>query len=95
MSNLIFTFFSPRVNVTNCFFLIRNSGLSPVECQQSPCSFQAVPHLEEYNVSVVVKDLLGEETESYRFSIRDRGQRAFEHQATDRFGHMVVFVLGC
>nr|AAR25691.1 class I helical cytokine receptor number 28 [Tetraodon nigroviridis] len=51
---------------------VQNSDLSPVVCQQSWCSFQAVPHLEEYNISVVVKDLLGEETESYRFSIRDR-----------------------
>lgn len=75
------------------FFFNRNSGLGPVECQQSSCSFQAVPHLEEYNISVVVKDLLGEETESYRFSIRDRGRSSFKHRATDGFHNMVWFVL--
>lgn len=77
------------------FFLSpnRNSNLRPVVCQQSSCSFQAVPHLEEYNISVVVKDLLGEETESYRFSIRDRGQRSFKRQL--RMGFTTCFCPVC
>lgn len=77
------------VSATGPFILfIRNSGLSPVVCQPSSCTFQAVPHLEEYSISVVVKDQLGEENESYCFSIRDRGQRSFIHQTTDVLRNM-------
>uniref|UniRef100_A0A3B5KAB1 Fibronectin type-III domain-containing protein n=1 Tax=Takifugu rubripes TaxID=31033 RepID=A0A3B5KAB1_TAKRU len=60
-----------RNNQTNTLH-IQNSGLSPVACQQSSCTFQALPRLEEYNISVVVKDQLGEETANYCFNIRDR-----------------------
>nr|XP_046243960.1 leukemia inhibitory factor receptor [Scatophagus argus] len=51
---------------------IENSDQAPINCKQSSCTFPAVPHLEEYNISVVVKDQLGEETESYSFNISDR-----------------------
>ncbi|KAF7659157.1 hypothetical protein LDENG_00002370 [Lucifuga dentata] len=51
---------------------IENFDHVPVNCIQSSCSFSALPHLEEYNVTVVVKDQLGEEKESYSFNIYDR-----------------------
>uniref|UniRef100_A0A3Q1EKW3 Leukemia inhibitory factor receptor-like n=1 Tax=Acanthochromis polyacanthus TaxID=80966 RepID=A0A3Q1EKW3_9TELE len=51
---------------------IGNSGQAPISCKQSPCTFPAVPQLQEYNISVSVKDKLGEEEESYSFNILDR-----------------------
>ncbi|XP_070761070.1 leukemia inhibitory factor receptor [Enoplosus armatus] len=51
---------------------IENSDQAPINCAESSCTFPAVPQLEEYNISVVVKDQLGEETESYSFNISDR-----------------------
>ncbi|XP_070690651.1 leukemia inhibitory factor receptor [Pempheris klunzingeri] len=51
---------------------IENLQRDPINCEQSSCTFPVVPHLEEYNISVVVKDQLGEETESYSFNISDR-----------------------
>lgn len=51
---------------------IRNSGQAPISCNQSSCTFPAVPQLQEYNISVVVKNKLGEEVESYSFNILDR-----------------------
>ncbi|XP_074495372.1 leukemia inhibitory factor receptor isoform X2 [Sebastes fasciatus] len=51
---------------------IENSDQAPINCTPSSCTFPAVPQLEEYNISVVVKDQLGEETESYSFNISDR-----------------------
>uniref|UniRef100_A0A3P8TEF7 Fibronectin type-III domain-containing protein n=1 Tax=Amphiprion percula TaxID=161767 RepID=A0A3P8TEF7_AMPPE len=51
---------------------IRNSGQAPISCKQSSCTFPAVPQLQQYNISVVVKDKLGEEAESYSFNIFDR-----------------------
>uniref|UniRef100_A0A3Q0SNH8 Fibronectin type-III domain-containing protein n=1 Tax=Amphilophus citrinellus TaxID=61819 RepID=A0A3Q0SNH8_AMPCI len=51
---------------------IENSDQAPVNCKQSSCTFPAVPHLEEYNISVMVKDELGEEVECYSFNISDR-----------------------
>lgn len=81
-----------------CFFLIihRNSGLSPVACQQSSCTFQALPRLEEYNISVVVKNQLGEETASCCFNIRDRGQRSFKRWTAVVLRNMFLCVLeGC
>ncbi|XP_062272715.1 oncostatin-M-specific receptor subunit beta [Scomber scombrus] len=51
---------------------IVNSDQAPISCVQSSCKFPAVPQLEEYNISVVVRDQLGEETESYSFNIFDR-----------------------
>uniref|UniRef100_A0A4W6BVD3 Fibronectin type-III domain-containing protein n=1 Tax=Lates calcarifer TaxID=8187 RepID=A0A4W6BVD3_LATCA len=50
----------------------RNSDQAPVTCGPSSCTFQAIPDLEEYNISVVVKDQLGEETASYSFNISER-----------------------
>ncbi|XP_073322066.1 leukemia inhibitory factor receptor [Pagrus major] len=51
---------------------IENSDRAPINCKPSTCIFLAVPQLEEYNIRVVVKDPLGEETESYSFNISDR-----------------------
>ncbi|KAI9536996.1 hypothetical protein NQZ68_029124 [Dissostichus eleginoides] len=51
---------------------IDNSDQPPINCEQSSCTFPAIPNLKEYNIRVVVKDLLGEETESYSFNISDR-----------------------
>ncbi|XP_028434715.1 leukemia inhibitory factor receptor isoform X2 [Perca flavescens] len=51
---------------------LENSDQAPINCEQSSCTFPAVPQLEEYNISLVVKDQLGEETESYSFNISDR-----------------------
>ncbi|KAF1389404.1 hypothetical protein PFLUV_G00073080 [Perca fluviatilis] len=51
---------------------IENSDQAPINCEQSSCTFPAVPQLDEYNISLVVKDQLGEETESYSFNISDR-----------------------
>ncbi|KAM9394426.1 leukemia inhibitory factor receptor isoform 2-T2 [Pholidichthys leucotaenia] len=44
----------------------------PVNCTQSSCSFPAVPRLQKYNISVVVKNMLGEERQSYSFNISER-----------------------
>lgn len=51
---------------------IENSGQAPIDCKQSTCTFPALPQLQEYNITVVVKDQLGEESESYSFNILDR-----------------------
>ncbi|XP_028269069.1 leukemia inhibitory factor receptor [Parambassis ranga] len=51
---------------------IENSDQAPITCEPSSCTFPAVPQLQEYNISVVVKDKLGEETESYSFNISER-----------------------
>ncbi|XP_034026632.1 oncostatin-M-specific receptor subunit beta isoform X2 [Thalassophryne amazonica] len=51
---------------------VDNTEQPPVRCQQSSCSFAVVPELEEYRITVEVKDQLGEEMESYSFSISDR-----------------------
>ncbi|XP_006790156.1 leukemia inhibitory factor receptor isoform X2 [Neolamprologus brichardi] len=51
---------------------IENSDKSPFTCEQSSCTFPAVPHLQNYNISVWVKDKLGEEMERYSFNISDR-----------------------
>ncbi|KAM4576175.1 leukemia inhibitory factor receptor isoform 2-T2 [Odontesthes bonariensis] len=51
---------------------IRNSNQATINCDQSSCSFPAVPQLQEYNIRVLVKNKLGEETESYSFNISDR-----------------------
>ncbi|XP_060894548.1 leukemia inhibitory factor receptor isoform X1 [Labrus mixtus] len=51
---------------------IQNSDQPPILCDQLSCTFPAIPQLEEYNISVEVKDLLGKETESYSFNISDR-----------------------
>lgn len=51
----------------------RNSDQVPINCQSSSCTFLAIPQLEEYNISLVVKNKLGEETENYSFNISDRG----------------------
>ncbi|XP_029295925.1 leukemia inhibitory factor receptor [Cottoperca gobio] len=52
---------------------IENSEQRPIKCtDSSSCSFPVIPLLENYNIRVVVKDKLGEETESYSFNISDR-----------------------
>ncbi|XP_036954638.1 oncostatin-M-specific receptor subunit beta isoform X1 [Acanthopagrus latus] len=51
---------------------IENSDRAPINCKPSSCIFPAVPQLEEYNIRVMVKDPLGEETESHSFNISDR-----------------------
>ncbi|KAM3610502.1 uncharacterized protein V6R79_004825 [Siganus canaliculatus] len=51
---------------------IQNTEQAPTRCERSSCTFSAVPHLEEYNIRLVVKDKLGEETESYSFNISER-----------------------
>ncbi|XP_027133359.1 leukemia inhibitory factor receptor isoform X3 [Larimichthys crocea] len=51
---------------------IQNSVQAPISCDQLLCTFPAVPQLEEYNISLVVKDQLGEETACYSFNISDR-----------------------
>ncbi|XP_035514491.1 oncostatin-M-specific receptor subunit beta [Morone saxatilis] len=59
-------------NVQTRTLHIENSDQAPIQCEQSSCTFSAIPQLEEYNISVLVKDQLGEETESYSFNISDR-----------------------
>uniref|UniRef100_A0A8C7ZYH8 Fibronectin type-III domain-containing protein n=1 Tax=Oryzias sinensis TaxID=183150 RepID=A0A8C7ZYH8_9TELE len=54
---------------------IKNSDQGLISCETSSCRFPAVPQLQEYNISVMVKDQLGEETESYSFNISERGLR--------------------
>lgn len=51
---------------------IENSDEAPITCEQASCTFLAIPQLEVYNISLVVKDMLGEETESYSFNISER-----------------------
>ncbi|XP_058493211.1 oncostatin-M-specific receptor subunit beta isoform X2 [Solea solea] len=51
---------------------VENTDLAPIECQTWSCTFPSIPHLNEYNVTVVVKDKLGEEAQSYSFNISDR-----------------------
>ncbi|RVE67939.1 hypothetical protein OJAV_G00086790 [Oryzias javanicus] len=51
---------------------IKNSDRGLISCEKSSCRFPAVPQLQEYNISVMVKDKLGEEMESYSFNISDR-----------------------
>ncbi|XP_040010243.1 leukemia inhibitory factor receptor isoform X2 [Xiphias gladius] len=51
---------------------LQKSDQAPINCEPSSCTFPAIPQLEEYNISVVVKDQLGEETESYSFNISER-----------------------
>lgn len=51
----------------------RNSDHGLISCETSSCRFPAVPQLQEYKISVMVKDKLGEEMESYSFNISDRG----------------------
>uniref|UniRef100_A0A667ZXB3 Fibronectin type-III domain-containing protein n=1 Tax=Myripristis murdjan TaxID=586833 RepID=A0A667ZXB3_9TELE len=57
---------------------IANSDQEPIKCKESSCHFPAVPHLDEYNISVVVGNQLGEERESYCFNISDRVLPALE-----------------
>uniref|UniRef100_A0A4W5K0K8 Fibronectin type-III domain-containing protein n=1 Tax=Hucho hucho TaxID=62062 RepID=A0A4W5K0K8_9TELE len=51
---------------------IKNTGEDPIKCGEWSCRFQAVPGLERYHVSVVVRNQLGEEKQSYSFNITDR-----------------------
>ncbi|XP_071256166.1 leukemia inhibitory factor receptor isoform X3 [Salvelinus alpinus] len=51
---------------------IKNTGEDPIKCDEWSCRFQAVPGLEWYHVSVVVRNQLGEEKQSYSFNITDR-----------------------
>lgn len=57
----------------------RNTDQAPISCEESSCKFPAVPQLEEYNISLVVRDQLGEETANYSFNFFDRGQRSRKH----------------
>uniref|UniRef100_A0A3P8XX68 Fibronectin type-III domain-containing protein n=1 Tax=Esox lucius TaxID=8010 RepID=A0A3P8XX68_ESOLU len=52
--------------------LYRNSSQRPIKCGESSCRLQAVPGLEHYQVSVVVRNQLGEERQRYSFNITDR-----------------------
>lgn len=54
--------------------LCRNTGEDLIKCGEWSCRFQAVPGLEWYHVSVVVRNQLGEEKQSYSFNITDRGE---------------------
>ncbi|KAM8885085.1 LOW QUALITY PROTEIN: leukemia inhibitory factor receptor [Spinachia spinachia] len=51
---------------------IENWDRGPIICSWSSCTFPASPQREHYNISVMVKNQLGEETESYSFNISDR-----------------------
>ncbi|XP_059192738.1 leukemia inhibitory factor receptor [Centropristis striata] len=51
---------------------IENSDQAPISCKELSCTFPVVPQLENYNISVVVRDQLGEEKESYSFNISER-----------------------
>ncbi|XP_061585467.1 leukemia inhibitory factor receptor [Cololabis saira] len=55
-----------------------NTDRAPIECKPSSCSFPVVPHLQEYYISVVVRDELGEEKESYSFNISERVRPVLE-----------------
>lgn len=74
------------------FFLWRKHRNEPgtIECNQSSCTFQAVPHLEEHKISIVVRNQLGEETASNSFNITDRGQRSCRHQIRKYTVYVVV-----
>ncbi|XP_071775502.2 leukemia inhibitory factor receptor isoform X1 [Centroberyx gerrardi] len=49
-----------------------NADQDSSKCTESKCSFLAVPNLEEYDITVVVRNQLGEERESYSFNLSDR-----------------------
>ncbi|XP_029366774.1 oncostatin-M-specific receptor subunit beta isoform X2 [Echeneis naucrates] len=51
---------------------IENSNQSPINCETASCTFAAIPQLEVYNISVVVKNQVWEEKESYSFNISER-----------------------
>ncbi|KAG7239249.1 hypothetical protein INR49_029539 [Caranx melampygus] len=56
---------------------IENSNKVPISCEASSCTFAAaIPHLEQYNIKLVVKDQLGEEAERHSFNISDRVGRS-------------------
>ncbi|KAM3867636.1 leukemia inhibitory factor receptor [Diretmus argenteus] len=61
-----------RYRRTHALHIENFDQIKEQECTESSCSFSAVPHIEEYNISVVVKNDLGEERESYSFNISDR-----------------------
>uniref|UniRef100_A0A672GK54 Fibronectin type-III domain-containing protein n=1 Tax=Salarias fasciatus TaxID=181472 RepID=A0A672GK54_SALFA len=51
---------------------IQNTDRAPFHCDPSRCVFPVVPQLQVYNISVEVKNELGEEMESYSFNISER-----------------------
>ncbi|XP_026198886.1 oncostatin-M-specific receptor subunit beta [Anabas testudineus] len=63
---------------------IENSDQAPISCAQSSCTFAAIPQLEEYKISLVVKNKLGEETQSYSFNISSRAFPVVESVTVSR-----------
>ncbi|XP_075994706.1 leukemia inhibitory factor receptor isoform X2 [Genypterus blacodes] len=59
-------------NVEEVKLRIQNSDQVGVACEPLSCSFPVVPRLEEYNITVVVRNQLGEERESHSFNLSDR-----------------------
>ncbi|KAI5627479.1 leukemia inhibitory factor receptor [Silurus asotus] len=55
----------------------------PCDKRPSSCEFPVLPDLIFYNISVVVKNSLGEERESYAFNITHRGVSAAEQLDRD------------
>ena len=43
------------------------------ECEESSCKFPVVPSLEEYHLSLLVSNPLGQQSAPYSFNISDRG----------------------
>ena len=45
----------------------------PWKCEESSCRFPVVPSLEEYHISLLVRNPLGQQSAPYSFNISDRG----------------------
>uniref|UniRef100_A0AAY4B099 Fibronectin type-III domain-containing protein n=1 Tax=Denticeps clupeoides TaxID=299321 RepID=A0AAY4B099_9TELE len=52
---------------------VERSGLEAIKCEVSSCSFLSSPHLKEYEVTLLVKNSLGEEKAHIAFNIIDIG----------------------
>ena len=50
----------------------RNPG-GQYKCEESSCRFPVVPSLEEYHISLLVRNPLGQQSAPYSFNISDRG----------------------
>ncbi|XP_028851218.1 leukemia inhibitory factor receptor isoform X2 [Denticeps clupeoides] len=50
---------------------VERSGLEAIKCEVSSCSFLSSPHLKEYEVTLLVKNSLGEEKAHIAFNIID------------------------
>ncbi|KAK0142550.1 Leukemia inhibitory factor receptor [Merluccius polli] len=52
--------------------LLTPGGQDSIKCDKSSCGFPAVPGLEEYHISLLVSNPLGQQSARYSFNISDR-----------------------